>query len=112
MLKAIIKNHPKIIPEEQMLNAIFNEIRDKQSSKKNIRNVEGVVIETADQALYYYRHLTSGEIKLLVLQRILNRDPLEKGIPTSFIPILFFLPTRSKTRLKRAVPTRYVYGTI
>lgn len=99
-VKAIIKNHPKIIPEEQILNAIFNEIRDKQSSKKNIRNVEGVVIETADQALYYYRHLTSGEIKLLVLQRILNRDPLEKGIPTSFIPIYSSCPPEAQQDLR------------
>lgn len=99
-IKAIIKDHPKIIPKVQILNAIFNEIRDKQSSKKNIINVEGIVIETADQALNYYRHLTSGEIKLLVLQRILNRDPLEKGIPTSFISIYNSWPPEAQQDLR------------
>ena len=34
-VKAIIKNHPNIIPEEKILDAIFNEIRDKQAGKKN-----------------------------------------------------------------------------
>ena len=44
-VKAIIRQHPNIIPEEKILNAIFNEIRDKQASKKNISSVEGIVIE-------------------------------------------------------------------
>lgn len=84
-VRAIIREHPNIIPEEKILNAIFNEIRDKQASKKNISTVEGVVIETTDEALNYCRHLTSNEIRLMTLQRIINRDPLEKGIPASFV---------------------------
>ena len=31
-VKAIIKRHPKIIPEDKVLDAIFNEIRDKGTS--------------------------------------------------------------------------------
>ena len=86
-VKAIIKQHPNIIPEDKVLDAIFNEIRDKQSSKKNISVVEGVVIETTDEALNYCRHLTNNEIRLMTLQRIISRDPLSQGIPASFIPI-------------------------
>lgn len=85
-VKAIIKNHPGIIPEKQILNAIFNELREEQSGKKN-SNVEGITIQTTDEALNYCRHLTNNEIRLFVLQRIINRNPVEKGIPTSFIPI-------------------------
>lgn len=33
-VKAIIKDHPSIIPEEKILNAIFNEIRNAQSELK------------------------------------------------------------------------------
>lgn len=84
-VKAIIRQHPNIIPEEQVLNAIFNEIRDKQASKKNVSVVEGVVIETTDEALNYCRHLTNNEIRLMTLHRIINRDPLGQGIPTSFV---------------------------
>ncbi len=84
-VKAIIKQHPNIIPEEKVLDAIFNEIRDKQSGKKNISVVEGIVIETSDEALNYCRHLTNNEIRLMTLQRIISRDPLSQGIPASFV---------------------------
>jgi hypothetical protein len=87
-VKAIIKQHPNIIPEEKILTAIFNEIRDAQSSKKNISPVEGVVIETPDEALNYCRHLTNNEIRLMTLQRIINRDPVNRGIPFSFMNII------------------------
>ena len=86
-VRAIIKQHPNIVPEDKVLDAIFNEIRDKQSSKKNISVVEGVVIETTDEALNYCRHLTNNEIRLMTLQRIISRDPLSQGIPSSFTPI-------------------------
>lgn len=87
-VKAIIKVHPRVIPEKSILNAIFNEIRDEQASKKNIRSVEGVVLETTDEVLGYYRHLTNSEIRLMVLHRVINRNPLEQGVPLSFTSTL------------------------
>ena len=39
------------MPEDIILEAIFNEIRDKQSSKKNINNVEGITIETTEECI-------------------------------------------------------------
>ncbi len=86
-VRAIIRQHPNIIPEERILQAIFNEIRDKQASKKNVSTVEGIIIETSDEALNYCRHLTNNEIRLMTLQRIINRDPLNQAIPVSFINI-------------------------
>lgn len=85
-VKEIIKNHPSIIPDNKVLTAIFNEIRNKQSEKKNTK-VEGVTIKTTDEALDYCRHLTSNEIKLLTLQRIINRNPVDRGVPISFLSI-------------------------
>lgn len=87
-VRTIIKDHPHIIPEDSVLNAIFNEIRDAQSGKKNGHVVEGIVISTSDEALNYYRHLTNNEIRLMTLQRIINRDPISKGVPFPFTPIL------------------------
>lgn len=86
-VRAIIKQHPNIIPEEKILMAIFNEIRDVQSSKKNVSSVEGITIETSDEALNYCRHLTNNEIRLMTLQRIINRNPINCGIPPSFVNI-------------------------
>lgn len=39
------------------------------------------------EVLSYGRHLTTSEIRLLVLQRIINSNPLERGVPTPFIEI-------------------------
>lgn len=85
-VKAIIQDHPQIIPEKKILDAIFNELRNEQASKKNSL-VEGITIQTTDEALNHCRHLTNNEIRLFVLQRIINRNPIEKGVPQSFVPI-------------------------
>lgn len=98
-VKAIIKDHPNIIPNENILIAIFNEIRDIQSSKKNGHVVEGLVITTCDEALNYYRHLTNSEIRLMTLQRIIHRDPISQGIPTPFIPIYNLCPPEKQKEM-------------
>lgn len=105
-VKAIIKNHPAIIPEERILNAIFNEIRNTQSELKNT-TVEGVVIQTSDEVLQYCRHLTNSEIKLMTLNRIINRNPVEKNsIPPSFLPIYTsWVPEKQRDMLDQCVQT-------
>ena len=85
-VKEIVKNHIAIIPNEETLIAIFNEIRNKQSEKKNI-NVENLIVEAPGDSLEYCKYITSSEIKMVILQRILNRNPLEKGVPISFTSI-------------------------
>lgn len=72
-VKAIIKNHPGIIPEKQILDAIFNELREEQSGKKN-SNVEGITIQTTDEALNYCRHLTNDEISPIEIKYIPTYD--------------------------------------
>lgn len=94
-IKAIISNHPKIVPKDSELIAIFNEIRNKQSEKKNTL-VEGVVIEHIDDVLSYGRHLTTSEIRLLVLQRIINNNPLERGIPYPFLEVVSKYPEENR----------------
>lgn len=98
-VKAIIKVHPSIIAEEEVLQAIFNEIRDAQSIKKNINKVEGIIIQTTDEALHYSRHLTNNDIRLLTIQRIINRNPLGKGIPYSFMEIYSSCPEEKRKDL-------------
>lgn len=97
-VKAIIKNHPAIIPADSELISIFNEIRNKQSELKNT-NVEGVVIEKIDEVLSYGRELKTHEIRLLVLQRIINTDPLSKGIPEPFLKIYLKYPMERRNQL-------------
>lgn len=97
-IRAIIKNHPKIIPPDSELLVIFNEIRNKQAEKKNTI-VEGVRIDNIDEVLSYGRHLTTSEIRLLVLQRIINSDPLSKGTPVPFLDVILKYPEERKQEL-------------
>ena len=105
-VKAIIKEHPRIIPEGKVLEAIFNEIRNTQSELKNTC-VEGVVIQTTDEVLQYCRHLTTSQIRLLTLSRIINRNPVEKSsIPPSFVSIYNgWTPERQKEMLDGCIQT-------
>ncbi|MGV2620744.1 UNVERIFIED_CONTAM: hypothetical protein N8J90_06135 [Halobacillus marinus] len=95
-VKSIVKIQQHIIPNEEILDSIFNEIRKEQANKKDIGSVENITIETCDEALSYYHHLTSGEIKMLVLSRIINRNPFDKGIPFSFSPIYNHFPPEKR----------------
>ena len=84
-IKGIIKiDHTEIFPENQLIG-IFNEIRDKQSSKKNCSNIEGVTIQIPNDALNYGRHLTGNEIRLLTLNRLLLKNPFNNAVPTTFM---------------------------
>lgn len=105
-VKAIIKEHPAIIPEESILNAIFNEIKNAQSALKNTM-VEGVVIQSTDEALNYCRHLTNNEIRLMTLNRIINRNPVARNTVTpSFIAIYSaWPPEKQRENLDECVQT-------
>lgn len=91
-IKSIIKINPAIIPNDIILNQIFNQIRDAQSSKKNNSNVEGITINSVDEFIYHRRHLYSNEIKLMVLNRIVNNNIMNRGVTDSFISIYTKFP--------------------
>ncbi len=98
-VKAIICMHPNLCTDEVLLTGIFNEIRAKQSAKKEIANIEGVTIETSASVVDYCRHLTCKEIKLFVLGRLINRNPFDKGIPTPFSPIYNRFPPEKRNEM-------------
>ncbi|CQR73275.1 hypothetical protein SOV_50570 [Sporomusa ovata DSM 2662] len=91
-IKSIVKVNPRIIPPKTVLDQIFNQIRDVQSSKKNNGSVEGITINAKEEFIYYNRHLTTQEIRMMVLSRIVNNNLMQKGITPSFIPIYCKLP--------------------
>lgn len=95
-VKKIIKLNPMMIPGEETLVAIFNEIRDTQAGKKNIGVVEGLTLEAPDDALNYGRHLTTTEIRLLVINRILNQNVIGSNVPRSFIDIYMNFPEEKR----------------
>ncbi|RKL64777.1 hypothetical protein CR203_24450 [Salipaludibacillus neizhouensis] len=94
-VKSIIKTSVKLLPSDEVLDSIFDEVKDKQSLKKN-SIVENIVINTSHEALNYSRHLTGEEIRLMAISRIINRNPLDIGVPASFYDIIRDLPTHKK----------------
>ncbi|WP_202906793.1 hypothetical protein [Abyssisolibacter fermentans] len=98
-VKKIIKLNPAIIPKEETLIAIFNEIRNTQAGKKNTSVVEGVTLEAPDEVLNYGRHLTTTEIRLLVLNRILNQKVIGSNVPRSFIYTYSRFPEENRNNL-------------
>lgn len=95
-IKSIIKVNPLIIPSDIMLEKIFNQIRDAQSSKKNNNCIEGITINAKEEFVYYSRHLTSREIKMMVLNRLIGNGIMDKGVTPSFIPIYSRIPDTEK----------------
>jgi len=98
-IKSIIKVNPLIIPHKIVLEKIFNQIRDAQSSKKNNNCVEGITLNAKEDFIYHNRHLTTNEIKMMVLNRIINIDLMEKGITPSFVKIYTKFPETEKKNI-------------
>ena len=70
-----------------------------QAGKKNIGVVEGITIEAPDEALNYGRHLTTTEIRLLVLNRVLNQNVIGSRIPPSFFGIYAQFPEEKRKNM-------------
>lgn len=65
--------------------SIFNEIRDLQSSKKNVY-IEGKTIETAADVLQFNKHISKKEINTMLINRIIGVDLFQdKNIPVYLI---------------------------
>lgn len=95
-VKKIIKLSENMVPDKEVLNAIFNEIKKEQDSKKAIGVVEEEVIEYPDESLRYGRYLTTMEIRLLALNRILNQDVISSKVPQPFIELYMAYPEEKR----------------
>lgn len=83
----LVRSAKAIVPTSDDLRAIFNEIRKAQVGIKTRSKVEGLEIEHPYEAYEYGRVLLRSDIELLVINRLINKNPLEAGIPTCFVPI-------------------------
>lgn len=87
-IKDMIKVNEKYIPNDGILEGIFNQIRDMQSSKKNNRCVEGEKIENISDVIYYDRLINSKQLKLLVFNSFINNDVFHQSPPVYFRDII------------------------
>ncbi len=87
-IKGIMSINPKYIPQDNVLDGIFNKIRDAQAGKKNNDSVEGEIVTQLRDVLYYDRILRSKEIRLMVLNTFINHDVMNTPAPHSFYQLL------------------------
>lgn len=64
--------------------SIFDEIRDKQSSLKNI-NIENKTITNAEDILKFNKHITKKELDALLINRIIGVELFQNNIPFGFL---------------------------
>lgn len=95
-IREIINIKSTIIVTNEVLIDIFNTIRDVQSAKKNNMKVEGEVINSPSDALKFKRHMTSKEIRVMSLNRIVNANIMDKGMPLFFSEIICNLDRNEK----------------
>lgn len=97
-IRALACNTSELLPEDRRLMKIFTDIRDAQSAIKNRPSILGETINRPDEVMDYGRTLSAESIRLLVIQRLLNRDFLGDDVPDEFRSYLRTLPVEEDER--------------
>ena len=87
-IKHILSLNPKFIPQDVVLEGIFNTIRDAQAAKKNNSSVEGELVTHLRDVYAYDRTIKAREIRLMVINTLVNRDIVGGGAPRYFFPLI------------------------
>lgn len=91
-IRALAHDTSALLPSRKELFGIFGQIRDKQSALKNRDGILNATIERPDEVMDYGRVLKVREIKLLIIERLLNRKYFEDAVPEEFQAYLDKLP--------------------
>lgn len=83
-IRPLIKTNNALGTTDRDLRAIFAEIRKKQLGIKTSSKVEGLELKSPFEAYNSGRILRRSDIELLVISRVLNRNPLKAGVPKPF----------------------------
>lgn len=83
-IRPLIKTNNALGTTDRDLRAIFAEIRKKQLGIKTSSKVEGLELKSPSEAYNSGRILRRSDIELLVISRVLNRNPLKAGVPKPF----------------------------
>lgn len=97
-IRALACDSSELFPSERKLQQIFSEIRNMQSNLKNLPSIADEVINRPDEVLDFGRALQAKDIRLLVIQRLLNRNFFEDEVPSDFQDYLKTLPPEKYER--------------
>lgn len=87
-IRPLIRTSAAIMPDDRALQKIFNEIRDTQSSFKNRPSIANRAISAPNQVWDCSRVLGRRQIELLIIERVINRNPMKDPVPTSSLEYL------------------------
>lgn len=84
-IKGIMQFKTSKLNDENFYTAIFKEIRDRQTALKN-SDIENIQIERPKDVLTLQRHLTSQDLQVFVLNRLVGGDVFSnrKTLPRSY----------------------------
>lgn len=91
-IRALARTSSALMPSDRELKSIFAQIRDKQSALKNRGAIVGKSINRPDEVTNYGRIIKWREIKLLIIERLLDRRFYKDDAPAEFMSYLDTLP--------------------
>lgn len=91
-IRTLAHDTSALLPGRKELLRIFGQIRDKQSSLKNRDGILNATIDCPDEVMDYGRVLKARDIKLLIIERLLNREYFKDAVPEEFQEYLDGLP--------------------
>lgn len=95
-IRALAHDSSALLPGRKELLNIFGQIRDKQSSFKNRDEILSATIERPDEVMDYGRVFKVRDIKLLIIERLLNREYFKDAVPEEFQAYLNGLPAEER----------------
>ncbi len=91
-IRVLAHTSSALMPGDRELMNIFTQIRDKQSALKNRGAIVGESINRPDEVTNYGRIIKWREIKLLIIERLLDRRFYKDKAPAEFMEYLETLP--------------------
>lgn len=86
--------------DESFLESIFNDIREKQLSKKSEGVIEGVELSQPCEAIKLNRHFEYKDLQLLIMNRIIANDYLVNSISIPYSFMYFASKVYSEVEIK------------
>ncbi|MDR0229894.1 MAG: hypothetical protein LBI72_12650 [Flavobacteriaceae bacterium] len=87
-IKSITKFNKVSIKSDEFYNSVFTDLRNIQSAKKN-SYIENEVISEIRDVLTFNRHLSTKDIEVLIISRIIGVEIFNySSIPIAFFPLI------------------------
>jgi len=96
-IKSLIRFKDTTIKSDDFYKSVFVDLRNIQSNKKQ-SCIENVTISEIREVLHFHRHLSTRDIELLILSRVIGCEIFSfTSIPLYFLPVIESYSFQDKT---------------